>query len=366
VNTRPPGQGVRPATLLVRRRDRLARWLRGDDRPLLAFLVLLTLVAAALMYLVPAVTAVALVVPLLLTDLFLAPRRIPGFLAFLVGVLVLETLLEVGGGIPARRWVTSLVVLVMVAVVLLVGWRRNRLGVGGLTGEAMLVDLRDRLNRQGEIPALPLGWDVDAATRSAGGTSFAGDFMVAHLEGGRLSMALVDVSGKGVEAGTRALLLSGAFGALLGAAPPAGFLAAANDFLLRQDWEEGFATAVHLCLDLAAGTYEVRHAGHPPTIHFQAGSGRWDPLQSSGPALGLLDGASFAPSRGQLRPGDALLLYTDGLVERPGVDIGLGIDRLIGEAERLVPRGFAQAATRLVATLGSPTDDCALIAVQRV
>ena len=72
------------------------------------------------------------------------------------------------------------------------------------------------------------------------------------------------MSGKGEQAGTRALLLSGAFGGLLGALPPGDFLPAANDYLLRQDWEEGFATAIHLSLDLAPAPSRCARAGHPP------------------------------------------------------------------------------------------------------
>ena len=147
---------------------------------------------------------------------------------------------------------------------------------------------------------------------------------------------MVDVSGKGEGAGTRALLLSGAFGGLLGALPPDDFLPAANDFLLRQDWEEGFATAVHLSLDLGAGEFEVRSAGHPPAVQRVAGSGRWSVLDDQGPVLGLIEGAEFPVVTGRLRPGDAMLLYTDGMVERRRRDIGLGIDRLLGQAERLL------------------------------
>ena len=80
-------------------------------------------------------------------------------------------------------------------------------------------------------------------------------------------MVVVDVSGKGEGAGTRALLLSGAFGGLLGALPPGEFLPAANDYLLRQDWDEGFATAVHLSLDVAhrrvRGPHRRPPAGRP-------------------------------------------------------------------------------------------------------
>ena len=144
--------------------------------------------------------------------------------------------------------------------------RRSRLGVAGALGESMLVDLRDRILGQGGIPELPEGWYAESALRSAGGTPFAGDFVVAALprRSDRLEVVVVDVSGKGEQAGTRALLLSGAFGGLLGALPPADFLPAANDYLLRQDWEEGFATAIHLSLDLGTGDFEVRTAGHPP------------------------------------------------------------------------------------------------------
>ena len=86
---------------------------------------------------------------------------------------------------------------------------------------------------------------------------------------------MVDVSGKGEEAGTRALLLSGAFGGLLGALPPAEFLPAANDYLLRQDWDEGFATAVHLSLDLADRRLRGPHR-RPPAGALR--SGRHRPL----------------------------------------------------------------------------------------
>ena len=142
------------------------------------------------------------------------------------------------------------------------------------------------------------------------------------------------MSGKGDAAATRALLLSGAFGGLITAIPPHEFLTAANAYLLGHQWDEGFATAVQLSLDLTSGHFEVWTAGHPPAVHLAAGSGRWSALQSDGPVLGLIEGAEFESVRGVMRPGDAMLLYTDGLVETAKVEIELGIDRLIGEAEK--------------------------------
>ena len=54
-------------------------------------------------------------------------------------------------------------------------------------------------------------------------------------------------------------------------------------------------------------------------------------------------------NKGQLKLGDALFLYSDGMVETPRRDIGLGTDRLAGHAERLVAHGFKGAAHELVA-----------------
>ena len=171
-----------------------------------------------------------------------------------------------------------------------------------------------------------------------GGSSFAGDFIVASTSPDRrnLQVAVVDVSGKGEQAGTRSLLLSGAFGGLLGALAPQAFLHSANDYLLRQDWTEGFATAVHLSVDLDTGEFEIRSAGHPPAVQLLAGSGRWAVHDVEGPILGLMPEAEFHVVRGTLQRGDAILMFTDGLVETPQRDISLGIDRLVGQAERLL------------------------------
>jgi serine phosphatase RsbU (regulator of sigma subunit) len=203
--------------------------------------------------------------------------------------------------------------------------------------------------------------------RSAGGASFAGDFIVAakSIDGDMLEVVVVDVSGKGVNAGSRALLLSGAFGGLLGSLSQEQFLPAANEYLMRQEWSEGFATAVHLSINLRNGSFEARTAGHPPALQFHAGSGRWVVHWTEGPVLGLVNGAEFTTHRGRMVPGDALLLYTDGLVETPRRDITYGIDKLLGEAERLVQQGFVHGANRLVASVESENDDRALFLLHR-
>ncbi|TIC86747.1 serine/threonine-protein phosphatase [Nocardioides sp. GY 10113] len=303
-----------------------------------------------------------LMVPLLLGILLLSRRRMVRFAYFTVLCLTAATILQSSYEV---RVVSALAVMYAVCLAVIITGRRATLGVGRLQGESMLVDLRDRILAQAELPPLPAPWQVESALSSAGGSPFAGDFVVAtrRHQGRSLEVVVVDVSGKGEQAGTRALQLSGAMSGLIGALPPAEFLPAANEYLLQREWEEGFATAVHLSLNLESGRFEVRTAGHPPAVQRHAGSGRWEPLRSEGPVLGLVPDVEYDAIGGRLDPGDALLLYTDGMVERPSRDIELGIDAMMGAAERLVIRSWDRLAERLVSSVGSPDDDRALLLV---
>jgi hypothetical protein len=219
------------------------------------------------------------------------------------------------------------------------------------------------------VPVLPGGWHAERAVESAYGQSFSGDFVVAtkSADGRWFEVVLVDVSGKGVQAGTRALLLSGALGGLLGEQEPNRFLTAANNYLLRQRWDEGFATAVHVSIDLATGDYTIGSAGHPPAVQFNNGSGRWEVLgEAAGPLLGVIDDATYIRSYRRLGRGDALVLYTDGVVESRFRDLTVGVDRMLGAAERLVRGGFAGGAKRLCASArAGETDDRAVVMIWR-
>ena len=326
-------------------------------------LVLATaLIGAAILRFPHEAPLTGLLVPLVVASLMLGPRQLPWFVVYVLVVLAVVSVRQEG---EVRVVLTAVVIFVLGLLIMMSSFRRSRLGVAGIQGEMMFVDLRDRILRQGGIPALPDDWYAAAELRSAGGTPFAGDFVVASRVGQRLEVAVVDVSGKGQGAGTRALLLSGAIGGLLSALPPAEFLSAANTFLLRQDWEEGFATAIHLSLDLDTGHYDIRSAGHPPAALRHAGSGRWEVLECEGPILGLIEDADYATTSGEMLPGDAMLLYTDGMVETRNRDISLGIDRMLGQAEQLLRGRFEGGAARLVDALGSRNDDRALLLVHR-
>jgi hypothetical protein len=312
----------------------------------------------------------ALVLPILAGGLLLRPASLLLLYAGSALALVVESAV-LGPYREGPGRVTPGTVLLVTAVALtglVIAQFRARVGVPWRRGHTMLFDLRERIRVQSRLPHLPAGWHAEMALRPAGGQSFSGDFVVAtRTSGGRvLEAVLTDVSGKGMDAASRSLLLSGAFGGLLGSLPPHDFLRAANGYLLRQNWDEGFATSVHLVLDLETGEYELLSAGHLPGVQLHAGAGRWEEMAAEGPLLGVYDGAEFAGCKGMLASGDVLMLFTDGLVETADRDISEGMDRLMGEAERLVSTGFRGAAWRLIEAVAKDVnDDRALLVVCR-
>jgi Stage II sporulation protein E (SpoIIE) len=333
----------------------------------LAFILVAVLVEALVLGW-PAVTPWSAFLPVIvLAGLFLPPRWLGLVLAATALLLAFDGW---SLGKDHGDYVGAMIVIFMMAIMMIwLAVSRAPLGVQGTLAESMLVDLRDRIRAQSELPMLPEPWHAEVEVEPAHFEPFAGDFAVANLSdaGDRFEVALVDVSGKGLDAGTRALLLSGAFGSLLGAMDPDRLLGAANSYLLRQDWNDGFATAIHLALELDTGRFSVGGAGHPPAVKFWAGSGRWQVLDAvNGPLLGVLPSPAFPRSCGQLLRGDALLLYTDGVIETRVRDLTVGIDRMLGEAERLVPEGFTGGATRICsAALAGRSDDRAVVLIWR-
>lgn len=365
------------AGALRRRPSRLRRSLRllkqrgmPQQGALLLWLTALTLLVAVGSRALPAwIPASSMVLVLMLGGFFLRLRS----MLLLYVVAFAGFLFAASGDVASGVRVTPGVVLLVVTIAVLVAlWvrSRERLGLQGTSGDTMLVDLRDRLRSLGQVPALPPGWHMEVELRPAFGDSFSGDFVIAtagESHEGVLEVVLVDVSGKGQQAGSRSLLLSGALGGLLGSVPVGDFLPLSNAYLLRQDWAEGFATAAHLHVDLATGQYRMASAGHPPAATGLGGA-PWQLLDGEhGPALGLVPGMDFPPQHGVLAHGQALVLYTDGLVEQPGVDLDDGIDALVAQASAAGASGWSPgAAGRVVdAVRADETDDRALVVVWR-
>lgn len=357
--------------------DRIVRWRTGTSEGQVAVAAALIIMSVVLLACSLAsyntFPAAVFVIPILLGTMALRYRPLLILVLFIVvcvGTTVTRAYFVAIGndepGLTPGR-VSTLIVMALVAAIVLYESSRHRSGLPGPLGEAMLVDLRDKLQAQGVVPPLPDGWRSQSAMMSAGGAKFAGDFLVANLsdDHSKLEMVLVDVCGKGVAAGTQSLQFAGALGGLIGALPPLGLFSAGNDFLLRQDWDEGFATAVHVLVDLSTGEYAIINAGHPPALRWDAGQGAWDIDGARGTALGITKRPDFEQTTGRLEPGDALMFYTDGVVENKAQDFTSGIEWLREAATSVVASGFDQAPKRLLKLVTSGDDDRAVLILHR-
>ena len=347
--------------------DRFMQWRTGSMEGQIAVLTGLIAITVAM-------TAVSLVnygwmpgtaflIPILLGRLALRYRP----LVVLVAISVLAVTATVTKqGLQVGR-LAAMVALAIAAFIILYEASRSRTGLPGPLGEAMLVDLKDRLQSQGRIPSLPQGWRAQSSMISSGGAQFAGDFLVANLseDENHLEMVLVDVCGKGVAAGTQSLQFAGALGGLIGALPPLGLFAAANDFLLRQHWDDGFATAVHVLVNLKTGDYSIINAGHPPALHWNSNSDEWEIDSARGTALGIKARPDFHLSTGRIGWGNALMFYTDGVVESHSLDFSTGIEMLRRTAKAVVAGGFDNATKKILAGVAAGNDDRAVLILSR-
>ena len=346
---------------------RIVRWRTGSAEGQLAVLT-------ALVGLTALITIVSLLnydrmpisvymIPMLLGTLALRYR--PLILLVLLTVICVAATVTRAGITTVR--ISALIALVVAAFIILYESSRRRSGLPGPLGEAMLVDLKDRLQSQSVIPALPEGWRAQSSMVTAGGAKFAGDFLVANLSENQehLEMVLVDVCGKGVSAGTQSLQFAGALGGLIGALPPLGLFAAANDFLMRQHWDDGFATAIHVQVNLKTGDYSIINAGHPPALHWFSNMNEWEIDGARGTALGIMNRPEFQLSTGRIGWGNALMFYTDGVVESQRQDFTTGIEMLRTTAKNVVATGFDHAAKRILAKVEAGDDDRAVLILSR-
>ena len=338
---------------------------RGSQGFLLLVLLGLVALAVGVGYLAERVVPVSLWFLFLMLGTMLL-RFVPLVLlsAVLAGV-AFWTSVETSFAAASRT--SALLIFALAVVLALYQSSRQRSGLPMALSEAVLSQLRDRLQRQGVVPPLPNGWRSQSATITANGPSYAGDFLVADLRDGRwLEMALVDVCGKGTSVGPQALQFAGALGGLIGALPPAELMSAANMFLLRQESDESLATAVHIKVDLVTGDYTITSAGHPPALHWHLGERGWSIDNARGMALGVIEEADFTPSRGRLRPGEALMFYTDGVIETTDRDLDDGIEWLRDVALQAVDaRGFTGMPQRVLKKVARGDDDRAMLVLER-
>jgi anti-sigma regulatory factor (Ser/Thr protein kinase)/GAF domain-containing protein len=187
---------------------------------------------------------------------------------------------------------------------------------------------------------------------------------VFELPRGRLGVAIGDVVGHGVRAAALMGQLRTALHAYALEDHSPGRTLELVDRFVQSMPSPAMATAAYAVLDTNTGMLTVASAGHlPPLIVGRRGVSAID-IAPAAP-LGAVPYASCGEMEAPLGPGEMLMLYTDGLVERPGIPLTDSIDALRGVAggarspEDLCRRTFDE----LVPT-GGPRDDVAIVALQ--
>src|SRR5262249_798902 len=193
-----------------------------------------------------------------------------------------------------------------------------------------------------ELPGLELGAAYESAARvEVGGDVY--DFM--ELADGRLAVTLGDVTGHGVEAAADMAMAKFVFRSLAREHPsPATFLQSANDVVVGEIAPGKFITMVYLVVDPRDGSVVGAGAGHPPPRLVAAdGTGRSRDVQ--GLVLGVVGGQTYEERESPLEPGDAVVLYTDGVLEarREGELFGFErLDAIASAARELSARDIAE------------------------
>lgn len=217
------------------------------------------------------------------------------------------------------------------------------------------------------------GYDLYAGNLPSRGVS--GDYYeVFERLGGRECVLMVaDVSGKGIAASLlTASLAALSAGPLEDGRPPAEVFTRLSRLLHQRTPPEKYATAFLAILEPATGTLRYANAGHNPGLRVTAG-GEVELLGATGPPLGLLPGAAYGEAGCALAPGDAVVLYTDGITEAANEDgEEFGLDRLTEGCRRHRGEDLDELARRVEADLAAFVaeepygDDRTLVIVRRV
>jgi PAS domain S-box-containing protein len=220
--------------------------------------------------------------------------------------------------------------------------------------------------------ALPTfdGVELAAGYRAATeGIELGGDWYDAfELQTGRIALVVGDVAGHGVQVAAVMAQMRNTLRAHLFA--PFGLsesLSRLSRLLAKQE-PDAFATIICSELDPATGELTWASAGHPAPILVSTDGTSAHLRGRPAPPIGWMhtkSGEAQIEHRLILKPGDRLLLFTDGLVERRGVDLAIGLTHLMIQAEQTRGAAGAEACEEILReTLAASHEDdvCLLIA----
>jgi chemotaxis family two-component system sensor kinase Cph1 len=228
--------------------------------------------------------------------------------------------------------------------------------------DAMAVanDLQRALLPQ-ELPRID-GWYLDAHYRPAGAGRVGGDWYDALLLGPRrLAFVLGDVAGHGLGAAAEMAQIRNALRAyLLDDDGPARALERVDHLVVRL-LDQSIATIACGVVDLDTGVVDLSSAGHPPAVVVDREGARF--ADGEGDAIIGLDMGGRRSTRVELAPGDVLIAYSDGLVERRDADPTARSSWFRAEVERLGPALLQPGAARRVVDFASEGADDDLTAI---
>lgn len=242
-----------------------------------------------------------------------------------------------------------------------------------------LAMLRDAVASRERLVALQQELDVAAKMQAqilprralaGGGVAFGAHMTPAKEVGGdfydyfqidddRVGFVIADVSGKGVPAA----IFMAVSHTLIRArgqdnTTPAECMALVNNALCRDNDEAMFVSTFYGVLDNSTGKLSCCNAGHnPPLLRKANGEVDWFPAKG-GPALGVIEDASFEQMEIDFAPGDTLLLYTDGVTEAIDEDnVPFGEDALKDVFRRLGSADPTAVADTIEAVAADHTGD---------
>ena len=197
------------------------------------------------------------------------------------------------------------------------------------------------------------------------GSTVGGDWYDAiALPGGRVAVAIGDVVGRGIEAAATMGQMRSALRAILMQADDSGAMAERlNRFALGLG-ECVLTTVVLAIYEPAKGRLRYTNAGHPPPLIVGPGGARFVE-DVPAPPMGVMETPRYVERTLALSRGETLLLYTDGLVEKPVEVLDVGLERLRESAGAFGPSDAEALCEHILVELGGDTraDDVTMIAL---
>jgi len=202
-----------------------------------------------------------------------------------------------------------------------------------------------------EFPAFPSRADFSIHAHMTPAREVGGDFYDFFLiDKDRLGFVIGDVSGKGVPAAIlmavcRTLLKATALQNI----SPGECMKYVNDVLVRQSDSAMFVTVFYGILHTNTGEVEYCIGGHNPA-YLLSQSGELKVIQEPGCVIvGALENATFETGRIRLRPGDCIVLYTDGVIEAVNVNqVEFSETRLESVLERTADHSVDQIVNNII------------------